>query len=111
MSALFTVRFTSGVRGEYDAVAAFTGYRPDNSFLSELQTDLSAVSEGPARFYRAISSITDCLSLPRLNHSDLESGEPGFYFAGSKSYGRAPTFLLQSGFQHLGAILDTILGK
>ena len=58
--------------------------------------------------YRAISNVTDCLSVPRVNPADLESGEPGFYLIGSRAYGRAPTFLLQTGLRQLETLLDAL---
>lgn len=102
------VSLTSARQGEFDVVAAFTGYRPDLTFVSELALEISPVTEGSARLWRAISKVTDCLSVPKASPKDLESGEPGFYFVGSKSYGRAPTFLLQTGLQHLETIFETI---
>jgi thioredoxin reductase len=84
-----------------DRIASFTGFHPDSSHLSELPVELSPVTEGGARLYRAIANVTDCLSLPKVSPADLESGEPGFYFIGSRSYGRARTFLLQTGLAQL----------
>jgi hypothetical protein len=59
------------------------------------------------RLSAALVNVTDCLSAPTLHPEDLASGEPRFHLVGSKSYGRAPTFLLQSGY----AQLETILGS
>jgi thioredoxin reductase len=92
-----------------DVIAAFTGYGPDGGFLSELTVETSPVTEGGARLYRAISCITDCLSVPAVKPADLQSGEPGFYFVGSRSYGRATGFLLQTGFAQMETILDNAL--
>ncbi|HWW62823.1 MAG TPA: hypothetical protein VN181_15725, partial [Thermoanaerobaculia bacterium] len=97
---------TGGRSVDADVIAAFTGYRPDASFLGELAVETSPVTEGGARLHRAISNLTDCLSVPNVKRTDLESGEPGFYFAGSRSYGRSRTFLLQNGFAQLETILD-----
>lgn len=88
-----------------DRIASFTGFHPDSSHLSELPVELSPVTEGGARLYRAIANVTDCLSVPKVAPSDLESGEPGFYFIGSRSYGRARTFLLQTGLAQVEALL------
>lgn len=100
------VTLSGGRVVEADALAAFTGYRPDASYLSELGVEISPVSEGGARLHRAVSCITDCLSVPAVQPSDLESGEPGYWFVGSRAYGRSRTFLLQTGF----AQLETVLG-
>lgn len=93
---------------EVDRIAAFTGYRPDGSFLTELTAEVSPVTEGGGRLYRAISNITDCLTTPLVRREDLESGEPNFFFVGSRSYGRARTFLLQTGLSQLEMILDIL---
>jgi thioredoxin reductase len=102
------VTLTGGRIVEADAIAAFTGYRPDARFLSELTVETSPVTEGGARLYRAISSITDCLSVPAVRAEDVQSGEPGFYFVGSRSYGRANSFLLRTGLAQLDTILEAL---
>lgn len=102
------IALTGGRVVEAEAIAAFTGYRPDTSFLSELTVELSPVTEGGARLYRAISNITDCLTQPRVTSHDLASGEPGYWFVGSRGYGRSRSFLLQTGLAQLEVILDGI---
>ncbi len=91
-----------------DAIVGLTGYRPDLSFLSELAIEIAPATEGSGRLARALSSVTDCLSVPSVSPADLGSGEAGFYFAGSKSYGRARTFLLKNGYSQLETILNRI---
>jgi thioredoxin reductase len=103
-----TVTFTGGRRQDFDVVAAFTGFRPDARHMSELTVETSPVTEGAARLSRAISNVTDCLAVPRVTPQDLESGEPNYYFIGSRSYGRTRTFLLQTGLQHLDTILESL---
>lgn len=102
------VALTGGRTVDADAIAAFTGYRPDASFLSELTVETSPVTEGGARLYRAISCITDCLSVPAVKPEDLQSGEPGYYFVGSRSYGRSNGFLLRTGLMQLETILGSL---
>lgn len=102
------VRFSSGLEGEFDAVVALTGFRPDLSFVSELALEISPATEGSALLARALANVTDCLSVPVVSPDDLGSGEPGFYFLGAKSYGRSRTFLLRTGLAHLETILRTI---
>ena len=89
-----------------DVIAAFTGYRPDASFLGELALEISPVTEGGARLQRAVSNVSDCLNVPTVERHDLESGEPNFFFVGSRAYGRARTFLLHTGLQQLDAIFE-----
>jgi thioredoxin reductase len=102
------VTLTGNRTVDADVIAAFTGYRPDGAFLSELAVEISPVTEGSARLYRAISSITDCLTVPRLKPDDLASGEPGFWFVGSRAYGRSRTFLLQTGLSQLEVVLAAL---
>jgi hypothetical protein len=40
----------------------------------------------------------------------LAQAEPGFYFAGIKSYGRAPTFLMITGYEQVRSIAADIAG-
>ncbi|HEX9982576.1 MAG TPA: FAD-dependent oxidoreductase [Thermoanaerobaculia bacterium] len=103
-----TVALTGDRSVEADYIAAFTGYRPDASFISELTVETSPVTEGGARLYNAIANVTDCLSVPKVRPHDLESGEPGYWFIGSRGYGRARTFLLQTGLQQLETVLACI---
>lgn len=105
-----TVRISLTGNRTVDAefIAAFTGYRPSGDHLSELAVEISPVTEGGARLYRAISSITDCLSVPQVMPDDLASGEPGFWFVGSRGYGRSRTFLLQNGFAQLEVVLASL---
>jgi thioredoxin reductase len=91
-----------------DFVASFTGVHPDSRHLTEVAVEMSPVTEGGARLYRAIANVTDCLSVPSVRPSDLASGEPNFFFIGSRAYGRARTFLLQTGLAQLETILDSL---
>jgi len=100
------VTLFGGRRVVVDEIVALTGYRPDLSFLSELALEIAPATEGAARLQRAISNVTDCLSVPSVSAADLQSGEPGFWLVGHKSYGRARTFLLSTGYAQLETILD-----
>jgi len=100
------VTLSGGRTVQTDCIAAFTGYKPSSAYLSELAVEVSPVTEGGARLYRAISTITDCLTVPRVSPRDLESGEENFYFIGSRAYGRSRSFLLQTGLAQLEVLLS-----
>ncbi|HET7451582.1 MAG TPA: NAD(P)-binding domain-containing protein [Thermoanaerobaculia bacterium] len=102
------IRFAGGEDAVVDEVVALTGYRPDFSHLSELALELSPSTGGPARLSAALGGVADCLSIPSVASSDFATGEPGFFFVGSASYGRNRTFLLRTGLGHLAAVLDSI---
>ena len=93
-----------------DGIVSMTGYRPDLSFLSELALDLAPDTEGPALLTRAVNGVKDCLSRPVVKDGDLQTGEPNFFFAGHKSYGRLSSFLLSSGLDQLERIF-AIIGR
>lgn len=101
----FRAHLTQGGPREVEAVAAFTGSRPDLSFLSELALDLSPATEGTRGLQAALAGAVDCLSVPQVAPRDLASGEPGFFLAGAKSYGRSNAFLLRDGLRHVELIL------
>lgn len=96
---------------ECDALAVFTGYRPDLEMISELSVRISAASEGARGIESALSNVTDCLSVPQISAKDLDSGEPGFYLVGSKSYGRMTTFLLKNGLEQAETVLDSLQSR
>jgi hypothetical protein len=104
----FEIALSGDRGGSFDNVVACTGYRPDAEFTSELNLEISPVTEGGTRLARALSNVTDCLAAPRLQPSDLTSGEPGYFLIGSRAYGRMPTFLLQSGYDQLSTIFDSL---
>jgi hypothetical protein len=91
-----------------DAVVALTGYRPSSDFIPELALEISPVTEGNARLWRAISNITDCLCTPAVAPHDLVTGEPNYFFVGARAYGRSRTFLLQTGFAQVETILESL---
>jgi thioredoxin reductase len=102
------VELSGGRRVLVDEIVSLTGYRPDLSIVSELAIEVSPATEGAARLARAVSNVTDCLSVPVVSAADLQSGEPGFWMIGHKSYGRARTFLLSTGYAQLETILDNL---
>ena len=91
-----------------DLVVAFTGFHPSNEMSNELPVEISPVTQGTARLHRAIANVTDCLSVPRVGPEDLATGESGFYFIGARAYGRAGSFLLQTGLAQVETILDSL---
>jgi thioredoxin reductase len=98
------------VDGVHTVVAA-TGYRPDLSFLSEVRLELDPGLDAPARLAPLIDpAFHSCGTVPPHGHRDLAHPEPGFYLAGMKSYGRAPTFLITTGNEQVRSIVAAIAG-
>jgi thioredoxin reductase len=94
-----------------DEVVVATGFRPDMSFLSELRLSLDPALEcSPALAPLIDPNEHSCGTVRPHGARELSQPEPGFYFAGMKSYGRAPTFLLLTGYEQVRSIVADIAG-
>jgi hypothetical protein len=94
-----------------DELIVATGFRPDFAFLSELRLRLDPAIEAPV----ALAPLIDpnehsCGTVRPHGARELEQDEPGFYLAGMKSYGRAPTFLMITGYEQVRSIAADIAG-
>jgi hypothetical protein len=93
------------------SIAAATGFRPDLTMLSELRLDLDPGLDAPRTLAPLIDpAFHSCGSVPPHGHRELAHPEPGFYIAGMKSYGRAPTFLITTGNEQVRSIVAAIAG-
>ncbi|HET8779630.1 MAG TPA: flavoprotein, partial [Agromyces sp.] len=55
-------------------------------------------------------NVHTCGTVEPHGFAELEHPEPGFFLAGMKSYGRAPTFLLATGYEQVRSITAWIAG-
>jgi hypothetical protein len=88
-----------------------TGFRPDLSMLSEIRLRLDPAIEAPV----ALAPLIDpnehsCGTVRPHGARELLQDDPGFYLAGIKSYGRAPTFLMMTGYEQVRSIAADIAG-
>jgi thioredoxin reductase len=92
-------------------VIAATGARPDLSFISELRLDLHNSVEAPTALAPLIDpNVHSCGSVPPHGEQELRHPESGFYMVGMKSYGRAPTFLLATGYEQVRSVVAALVG-
>ena len=97
--------------GPVDRIIAATGQRPDLSLTRELRLDLDPWLESVKALGPLIDpNVHSCGSVPPHGHRELSHPEPGFYTVGIKSYGRAPTFLLLTGYEQVRSIAAAIAG-
>jgi len=94
-----------------DELIVATGFRPDLSMLSEIRLRLDPAIEAPA----ALAPLIDpnehsCGTVRPHGARELMQDDPGFYLAGIKSYGRAPTFLMITGYEQVRSIAADIAG-
>jgi hypothetical protein len=94
-----------------DELVVATGFRSDLAFARELRIQLDPAIECPI----ALAPLIDpnehsCGTVRPHGAAELAQQEPGFYFAGMKSYGRAPTFLMLTGYEQVRSIAAKIAG-
>ncbi|HUY76977.1 MAG TPA: FAD-dependent oxidoreductase [Ktedonobacterales bacterium] len=88
-----------------DELIVATGFRPDLSLLSELRLALDPATESPVALAPLIDpNVHSCGTVPPHGAVELAHPEQDFYLAGMKSYGRAPTFLLLTGYEQVRSI-------
>lgn len=94
-----------------DEVIVATGGRPDLSMLSELRLSLDPAVEAPTALAPLIDpNVHSCGTVRPHGEAELRHPEPGFYLVGSKSYGRAPTFLMLTGYEQVRSIAAALAG-
>jgi thioredoxin reductase len=94
-----------------DELIVATGFRPDLSFLGELRVSLDSALDCPPLLAPLIDpNEHSCGTVRPHGAYELAHPEPGFYIAGMKAYGRAPTFLLITGYEQVRSIVAEIAG-
>ncbi|MCF2573965.1 flavoprotein [Brevibacterium sp. UCMA 11754] len=96
---------------DVDRVVPATGFRPDLSFLREIRLDLDPIVEAPTGLGPLIDpEYHSCGTVAPHGARLLAHPEKDFYIAGMKSYGRAPTFLMATGYEQVRSIVAAIAG-
>ncbi|QCR32306.1 NAD(P)-binding domain-containing protein [Lysinibacillus sp. SGAir0095] len=117
------IRKNNGIelKGEYkgelftlsgiDEMITNTGSRPDFSFLREIRLNIDSATESVG----ALSPLIDpnhhsCGTVRPHGEEILRQPEKNFYIVGMKSYGRAPTFLMATGYEQIRSIVAYLCG-
>nr|WP_231366355.1 FAD-dependent oxidoreductase [Zhihengliuella flava] len=98
---------------EFDVAALVpaTGFRPNLGLLRELQLELDPVMEAPRELGPLIDpQFHSCGTVPAHGATLLAHPEPNFFIVGMKSYGRAPTFLMATGYEQVRSIAAHLAG-
>ena len=97
--------------GPFDEIVGATGFRPDLGMLGELRLRLDATVESPAALATLIDpNVHSCGTVPPHGAEELRHPEPDFYVVGMKSYGRAPTFLMLTGYEQVRSVVAALTG-
>ncbi len=109
-----TVRARTGsepIELAVDQIVVTTGFRPDFSFLRELRVEVDPTVEAPSALSPLIDpNLHSCGTVPPHGVEELSHPENDFFIVGSKSYGRAPTFLMKTGYEQVRSIVAEIVG-
>lgn len=94
-----------------DLLVPATGFRPNLDMLREIRLDLDPAVEAP----RALGPLIDpefhsCGTVEPHGARLLSHPEKDFYVTGMKSYGRAPTFLMATGYEQVRSIAAALAG-
>lgn len=94
-----------------DEIVCATGARPDLSMTRELRVRHDPWLESTD----ALAPLIDpnehsCGTVRPHGHRELAHPEPGYYAVGAKSYGRAPNFLLATGYEQVRSVVAALAG-
>lgn len=95
-----------------DQIVASTGARPDLELTRELRVRHDPWLESTD----ALAPLIDpnehsCGTVRPHGHRELAHPEPGYYAVGAKSYGRAPNFLMATGYEQVRSVVAALAGE
>jgi len=94
-----------------DEIICATGQRPALAMTGELRLRLDPWLESTEALGPLVDpNLHSCGTVRPHGHRELAHPEPGFYTVGVKSYGRAPTFLMATGFEQARSVVAAIAG-
>ncbi len=105
------VRSAGGRGVEADELVVATGLRPDLGILGEVRLDLDPALECSRMLAPLIDpNLHSCGTVRPHGAEELAQPDAGLFLAGMASYGRAPTFLLATGYEQVRSIAAFLAG-
>ncbi|NER53018.1 MAG: NAD(P)-binding domain-containing protein [Symploca sp. SIO1A3] len=96
---------------EVDRIVVSNGFRPDLSILREIRLDIDEIVEAPTKLAPLIDpNIHSCGSVKPHGVGELSHFDKNFYVVGIKAYGRAPSFLMLTGYEQVRSIAAELAG-
>jgi thioredoxin reductase len=109
--SVFAVDASKAAIEGIDEIIASTGARPDLGIARELRLRLDPWLESTDALAPLIDpNVHSCGTVRPHGHRELAHPEPGFYAIGAKSYGRAPNFLLATGYEQARSVVAALAG-
>ncbi|MCY1392326.1 glutamate synthase subunit beta [compost metagenome] len=95
-----------------DELIVATGFRPDLSLLAELRIALDPATQSAVLLAPMIDpNEHSCGTVRPHGAVELAHPEEGLFIVGMKSYGRAPTFLLMTGYEQVRSVVAALAGE
>ena len=96
---------------EVDRIVVTTGFRPDLHMLREIRLDIDHIVEAPTTLAPLIDpNLHSCGTVKPHGVEELSHHDKNFFIVGMKSYGRAPTFLMLTGYEQVRSISAELAG-
>lgn len=96
---------------QVDRIVVATGFRPQLDMLREVRLGLDPWLEAVNDLAPLIDpNLHSCGTVRPHGVRELSHPEPDFFIAGMKSYGRAPTFLMTTGYEQVRSIAASLAG-
>jgi hypothetical protein len=97
--------------GPFDRILVATGFRPDLAPTLGLTLGLDPRLEAPVALAPLVDpALHACGSVRPHGWRELAHPETGYFAVGVRSYGRAPTFLLRTGFEQVRSVVAHLAG-
>jgi thioredoxin reductase len=94
-----------------DEFVVATGFRPDHSLAAELRLSLDPAVDCPTQLAPLIDpNLHSCGTVRPHGHAVLAHPDAGYAIVGMKSYGRAPTFLMATGYEQVRSVVAHLAG-
>ena len=99
------------VIGPVDEIIVAAGFRPDLDMLREIRLGIDPVLESTAALAPLVDpNVHSCGTVYPHGYKELRHPEQDFFVVGMKSYGRAPSFLLLTGYEQVRSVAAALDG-
>lgn len=96
---------------EVDRIVVAVGFRPDLEILRELRLNIDEIVEAPKALAPLIDpNLHSCGTVRPHGVEELAHHDKNFFIVGMKAYGRAPTFLMMTGYEQVRSIMAELAG-
>jgi len=96
---------------EVDEIIVATGFRPNLQLLGELRLAIDPATQSPVQLAPLIDpNEHSCGTVRPHGIDELSHPDEGIFVVGMKSYGRAPTFLMITGYEQVRSIMAGLAG-